>query len=98
MNGSKNFGGRLQVPDDNRLGREDCDHLVDELDNLLLLDWECLLSGLWFLTLLWLKEHFDKVREERIVWVLLHQWRFHICAELLGLLLQLVDTNLADQA
>ena len=67
-----------------------------EIKHLILLNRECLVGGLRLLALLGLQEQFSKVREDLIVGIFLHKWCFYVSAELLGLFLQFVDTDLSD--
>ena len=95
MDVSKHFDRWLQVLYKDWLCLEDEGNLIHKLKNLLLLDVEWLHWSDRALTSLRLEQIFDKERIESLVMVLLDQRGLDVGAELFGLLLELVDRDLA---
>jgi len=93
---SEDLDGWLEVLDEHGLGVEHLGDLADELKHLLLLDVEGPHQRDGDLTLSWGKQIFDEERVKRLVVVLLNQRGLHVRSELAGLLLQLVNRDLAD--
>ena len=95
MNVPKHFDRWLHVLYKDWLCLEDEGNLIHKLKNLLLLYVEWLHWSDRALTSLRLEQIFDKERIESLVMVLLDQWGLDVGAELFGLLLELVDRDLA---
>ena len=95
MNVPKHFDRWLHVLYKDWLCLEDEGNLIHKLKYLLLLDVEWLHWSDRALTSLRLEQIFDKERIESLVMVLLDKWGLDVGAELFGLLLELVDRDLA---